>query len=82
MPSVVSLLLHPDRRRPTPEPPPSNLRRVIWFGIAAWAVALVASVIALAAGVDDAGEIVATCVAGLILGGLGLLWTSRHPESR
>jgi hypothetical protein len=82
VPSVLSLLLHPDRRRPAPEPPPSNLRRVILVGIAAWTVVLVGSVIALAAGTDGAPEIVATCAAGIALGGLGLLWTARHPESR
>lgn len=82
VPSVVSLLLHPDRRRPAPEPPPSHLRRVVLVGICAWTLALVIAVIALATGNDGALEIVATCAAGLALGGLGLLWTARHPESR
>jgi hypothetical protein len=82
VPSVVSLLLHPDRRRPAPEPPPSHLRGVVLVGIGAWTVALVVSGVALATGNDDAREIVATCIAGLALGGLGLLWTARHPESR
>ena len=77
MPSLVSLLLHPELRRPGPPPVRVDLRRVLLLGIAAWTVALVVALVLLATGNGDV-EVVATCGAGIVLGGAGLLWEKRH----
>lgn len=79
MPSVLTLLLHPEQRRPAPPPPHADLTRVIWLGIAVWVVALlVATSLLLFAG--GSVEFVATCGAGIALGLLGLLWARRHRD--
>lgn len=54
-----------------------NLRRVFVVGIGAWAVALVV-VAALAVAGRTTPTDVATCAAGLALGGLALVWEHRH----
>lgn len=77
MPPLVSLLLHPEQRRPGPPPLRVDLRRVILVGLAAWTVALVVALVLLVAGARD-GEGVAVCLAGIALGGLGLVWERRH----
>ncbi len=75
----MSLLLHPERRRPTPPPERVDLRRVILLGIIVWSVVLVAmSVLALAG--QPTGPAVAVCLAGIALGGVGLLWARRHRD--
>nr|WP_216645509.1 DUF2530 domain-containing protein [Isoptericola halotolerans] len=75
----MSLLLHPERRRPTPPPERVDLRRVILLGIIVWSVVLVAlSVLALAGQPTD--DAVGVCLAGVALGGLGLLWARRHRD--
>ncbi|MCK0116303.1 DUF2530 domain-containing protein [Isoptericola sp. S6320L] len=79
MPTVMSLLLHPERRRPTPPPERVDLRRVILLGIIVWSVALVVlSILALAG--QPTGGAVAVCLAGIALGGIGLLWARRHRD--
>jgi len=80
VPPIVSLLLHPERRRPGPPPLRVDLRRVILGGIAAWAVALVVSV-ALLASSRASVETVVTCGAGILLGGAGLLWERRNRKA-
>ncbi|GGI05626.1 DUF2530 domain-containing protein [Isoptericola cucumis] len=77
MPSIMSLLLHPERRRPGPPPLRVDLRRVLLAGIAAWAVVLVVTVVLLALG-RATPEVVVTCAVGVLLGGLGLLWERRN----
>ncbi|WP_098465397.1 DUF2530 domain-containing protein [Isoptericola jiangsuensis] len=79
MPSVVSLLLHPERRRTAPDPPRGDLRRAVLAGIAAWAVALVVVVVRLAAGAGTLADVL-TCATGVVLGGLGLVWAHRHRD--
>jgi hypothetical protein len=75
----MSLLLHPERRRPTPPPERVDLRRVILLGIIVWSVALVVtSVLALAG--QPTADAIAVCLAGIALGGLGLLWARRHRD--
>lgn len=74
-PGVLRALVSPSRL----EPVRLDLRRVFLAGIAAWAVALV--VVSVLAATDRAsGTAVATCVVGLVLGGLALLWERRHRD--
>ena len=80
MPSFVTLLLHPDRRRPEPAPLRVDLRAVILWGVALWAAALLVCVVLLATGMPT-GRGVATSVVGLVLGGIGLWWERGHRES-
>ncbi|MFE6971178.1 DUF2530 domain-containing protein [Isoptericola sp. NPDC057653] len=79
MPSLVRLLTHPEERRPGPPPLRVDLRRVMLGGIGLWVVALVATFVMF---VLDRGtvEAVVTCVAGILLGGAGLLWERRHRD--
>ncbi|RPF19843.1 DUF2530 domain-containing protein [Myceligenerans xiligouense] len=79
MPTIIELLAHPERRRPSPPAPRANLARVLLVGVAVWAVALVVSlVLALA----DAGtwSAVAVCATGLALGAPGILWARRQKD--
>ena len=79
MPSFAAFLAHPAKRRPSPPPPQADLRTVFQLGMTLWAVALVVSLVLLLAGSGDL-RVIATCGAGIGLGGLGLLWARRHPE--
>ncbi|MCB7136939.1 DUF2530 domain-containing protein [Cellulosimicrobium marinum] len=77
MPSFVTLLLHPDRRRAEPEPQRVDLRAVILAGMGLWTVALVVCGVLLVTGTAGPRG-VSTCVAGLLLGGAALWWEHRH----
>lgn len=79
MPTIVELLAHPERRRPSPPAPRANLARVLLAGMAAWAVALVVALVMVLA---DAGNwsAVAVCGTGLVLGAPGVLWARRHKD--
>lgn len=77
VPSIVKLLVHPELRRPSPPPQRVDLRRVLLAGMVAWLVALVVFGVLTAVGRTSV-EVLATCVAGLLLGGAGLLWERRH----
>ncbi|SIQ72711.1 Protein of unknown function [Cellulosimicrobium aquatile] len=77
VPSVVTLLLHPERRRPDPASWRVDLRVVILAGMALWTVALVVCAVLLATG-TLAPRAVATCAVGLALGALGLGWERRN----
>jgi hypothetical protein len=79
VPSVVSLLLHPERRRSAPEPPRGDLRRAVLAGIAVWTVALVVTGVRLATG-DGTLTAFLVCGTGVALGGLGLVWAHRHRD--
>ena len=77
MPSVLEILLHPDRRRPDPAPVRVDLRHVILVAMGLWALAAAVSGVLWAAGVV-AANVVWTCLAGVALGVPGLLWDRRH----
>ncbi len=78
MPSLITVLLHPESRRPDPEPAPVDLARVILVGTCVWAAVLIGAVIARVAGVAGAISWVWVAVVGVVLGLLGLLWTRRN----
>ncbi|SKC38997.1 DUF2530 domain-containing protein [Krasilnikoviella flava] len=77
MPSIVRMLTHPEERRPGPPPLRVDLRRVVLGGIGLWVVALVATLVVYLTG-RGTEEAVVTCVAGILLGGAGLLWERKH----
>lgn len=77
MPSVLEILLHPERRRPDPAPVHVDLRRVVLVGMGLWALALVVTGVLWAVGAV-APNVVWTCAAGVGLGVLALLWERRH----
>lgn len=78
--SLLTLLLHPDRRRPGPAVIQVDLRRVVLGGMLAWTVALIACGALYLLG-DVGVTAVLTCAAGLALGGLGLLWVRRRGDA-
>jgi hypothetical protein len=77
VPSVLEILLHPDRRRPDPAPVRADLRHVILGGMVLWALAAGVTGGLWAAGLV-AANVLWTCVAGVALGVVGLLWDRRH----
>ena len=76
MPTLLELVLHPDRRKPAPEPVPVSLAPAFVVGSVLWLVAL--AVMVLWPGVDVTSTVIATCFVGVLLGGLGLLWARRQ----
>ncbi|NTW42063.1 MAG: DUF2530 domain-containing protein [Cellulomonadaceae bacterium] len=61
----------------TLEPVPVDLSRVFWAGIGAWTVALVVcGILRLTGSIGE--RAVPICVAGLLLGVLGLVWDRRR----
>lgn len=76
MPSLLELVLHPDRRKPAPEPVPVSLAPAFVVGSALWLVALV--VMVLWPGFDVTPIVLATCLMGVVLGGLGVVWARRQ----
>ena len=86
---MLSLLIHPERRRPNPPALRVDLRPVILVGMSLWAVGLVAAVVLLALdrallllGAQDLDratfELPATCAAGIALGVVALGWERRN----
>jgi hypothetical protein len=77
VPTIRSLLAHPEERRPSPPAPRADLFRVFGAGIGLFAIGLVVTLVLQLAG-RGSWESVAICGAGIVLGGLGLLWARRH----
>ena len=71
MPSLIDVVLHPERGKPSPEPLPVSLRPLARFGIVVWAIAVVVSWALWFVG-QVPGTAVWTCVAGVALGVIGL----------
>ncbi|MHA7133493.1 DUF2530 domain-containing protein [Oerskovia turbata] len=76
---MISLLIHPERRRPNPPALRVDLRPVILIGMSLWALGLVVSVVLLVLD-RTTFELPATCAAGIALGGIGLLWERRNRD--
>jgi hypothetical protein len=74
VPSLIAVVLHPERRKPAPEPVPVNMRPVALTGIGAWVVAMIVAWVLWYLG-DAPITVVWTCGAGVVLGvaGLGLV---------
>ena len=77
MPTIRSLLTHPERRRPSPPAPRADLYRVFVGGIVLFAVGLIVALVLQLTG-HGGIDAVAICGTGIVLGGLGLLWARRH----
>ena len=71
---MLDLFLHPERRRPGPQPLQVDLRRTIVVGIALWCVAIVVlGVLAVTVDADVMSKLI-ICTTGLGLGLLALVW--------
>jgi hypothetical protein len=77
VPTIRSLLAHPEERRPSPPAPRADLYRVFGAGIGLFAIGLIVALILNLTGRGSMGA-VAICGTGIALGGLGLLWARRH----
>jgi len=77
MPAVLEVILRPDRRRADPPTVEVDMRRVFVAGLVIWLVALVVATVLWRAGFTDATP-VWSCVAGVVLGIVGLVWARRH----
>lgn len=81
MASVIELILHPSRRRPDPAPLAVDLTKVFLVGLGAWVVALVVTWFRWRSG-DVASTSVWTCVAGVVLGLVALVWARTTRPSK
>ena len=79
VPSLIEVVLHPDRRKANPEPLPISLRPVFLVGIALWLVALAVATVLWARGTLDATGLW-VCVTGALLGAAGYAWSRRSPN--
>jgi hypothetical protein len=77
VPTIRSLLAHPEERRPSPPAPRADLFRVFGAGMVLFAVGLVVTLVLHLTGRGSL-EGVWICGTGIVLGGLGLLWARRH----
>ena len=75
----MRLWLKDSERRPDPEPVRTDDRKPMLLGIGLWLLALVSLLFGVGGlvGADDAG-LIWTCLAGIALGLLGLLYTHRR----
>lgn len=75
----MRLWLKDSERRPDPTPVATDDRKAVLVGIALWLVALVAAfVVPAVSEVDAAGTWFTTCLVGLTLGAVGLIYTHRR----
>lgn len=71
---MIGLILHPERRRPSPQPRQVDLRKVIFAGLALWCLAaLVLVIVGLATDLAVADNL-KVCFTGFGLGLLALGW--------
>jgi hypothetical protein len=76
VPSLLELVLHPDRRKPAPAPVPVSLAPAFVVGSALWLVTLV--VMILWPGFVVTPTVLATCLMGAVIGALGVVWARRQ----
>ncbi|MEY2848428.1 MAG: hypothetical protein RI885_1093 [Actinomycetota bacterium] len=70
----MRLWIKDSERRPGPPPVQTDDRTPILTGIAAWIVALVVILVLVSTGVLSDPIWIATCIVGIVLGMLGLLY--------
>lgn len=77
----MRLWLKDSERRPDPEPVQANERTPVVVGLIAWCVALVAVIVATPFfGIDLPSTWLWSCIAGIVLGSLGLAYVQRQPK--
>jgi hypothetical protein len=77
VPTIRSLLAHPEERRPSPPAPRADLFRVFVAGIGLFVIGLIVALVLQLTGRGSL-EAVGICGTGIVLGGLGLVWARRH----
>jgi hypothetical protein len=77
LPPVLEVILRSDRRREDPPTVDVDMRRVVLVGLALWVGGLVVAVVLWRTGIITVTP-VWSCVAGVVLGLLGLLWVRGH----
>lgn len=77
MPTIRSLLAHPEERRPSPPAPRADLFRVFGAGMGLFAIGLIVAGILHLTGRGSV-EAMAICGTGILLGAAGLIWARRH----
>lgn len=78
VPSLIEVVLHPDRRKANPEPLDVSLRPVFLVGIVVWLVALGVSALLWWRGTIDSTSLW-VCATGMLLGAGGYLWSRQKP---
>ena len=73
LPPVLEVLLRSGRRREDPPPVEVDMRRVALVGLVLWVCGLAVAVVLWRTGTITATP-VWSCVAGVVLGLLGLVW--------
>ncbi|WP_403021207.1 DUF2530 domain-containing protein [Salinibacterium sp. GXW1014] len=75
----MRLWLKPSERRPNPEPVETDDRKPLVVGLIAWVLGLIAVVAAPALfGVELPSMWLWSCIAGIVLGSLGLAYAQRR----
>ena len=77
VPSLIDVVLHPERRRPSPEPLAVSLRPPVRVGIGLWLIALGVTSTLWWIGFAPSSA-VWTCGAGVVLGSIGLALLHRR----
>ena len=75
----MRLWLKDSERRPDPTPVATDDRKAVLVGVALWVIGLaVALIVPAVSEVDAAGTWFYTCLVGLALGAVGLVYTHRR----
>lgn len=78
MPTLLEVVLHPERRKASPEPLPVSLVPVFRFGVLVWLVALVVTAVLRWSDLVSTTA-VWVCATGALLGAAGYVWARSRP---
>ena len=81
LPPVLEVILRAERRRPDPPTLEVDMRRIFVAGLIIWTVALAVCAVLSRVGLVGV-EAVWSCVAGLALGLVGLVWDRLRGPTR